>query len=83
MAFLLGRLCSLQGRVGGLEIGTGILPVSVEEEIVKPPVKVVMVGDILLRVHCLVRREAPGQRKRSPEAPQGASNSPRLSCRTS
>ena len=45
---LLGELGLFERLARMLEIGAGILPVGVEEEIVNPPVEVVVMGDVAL-----------------------------------
>ena len=45
---LLGQLRVFQRAVIGLEIGAGILPVAVEEEVVELARQIVMVGDVVL-----------------------------------
>ena len=45
---LLGELRIFQRAVVGLEIGAGILPVAVEEEIVERAREIVVVGDVVL-----------------------------------
>ena len=46
---LLGQLRVFKRLIGMLEIGAGILPVRVEEQLVQPPVEIVMMRDIGLR----------------------------------
>jgi hypothetical protein len=46
---LLGELAFLQGLICVLEVGAGILPVGIQEEIVKAAIEIVVMGNAALR----------------------------------
>ena len=59
---LLGELRLFERRSGMFEIGAGILAVGIEEQIVKPDVEIVMMGDVLLGVQPIVALAEPARR---------------------
>ena len=63
---LLGGLRVIERLAGILKIGAGILPVGVEEEIVKPLIEIVVAGDVALGVAPMVALMEAAKRQARP-----------------